>query len=320
MPASLSYVTTSVDESRALVAEHFYAVAMDVRGPADTFALDIDVLQLGPLTMADVRLGAALAVTLDRMTTYHVDLPLAGYAETSQAGRPVTGSPERAIVYRPDAGGITAPMISADCHLLSAKIEPAALEAELESLLGHPVPAPLALARSFDPTRGAGLSLSRLIRLVGAELHDDGALVDHPLVAGRLWHGILTGLLLAADHPYRDELAQRAAPSRPRHVKRAIDVMEADPAHPVTVHDLARIAGVGVRALQEGFHRHVGVSPMTYLRRLRLAHAHEELRQAGRGEVTVASVASRWGFVHLGRFAAAYRRAYGVSPAETLDR
>jgi AraC-like DNA-binding protein len=316
----MSFASNSVDESRALVAEYFYAVAMDVRGPADTFALDLDVLQLGPVTLAEIQFGAEISVEIDRMTTYHMDLPLSGYAETVQGGQAITATPERASLYRPDAGGVAAPRISGGSRLLSAKIEAAGLETELESLLGHPVRAPLRLSRSFDLTGGPGRSLLRLVRLAGAELHDEAGLIHHPMVAGRLWHGILTGLLLAADHPYRDELTQQATPSRPRHVKRAIDVMEADPARPVTVHDLARISGVGVRALQEGFHRHVGVSPMEYLRRLRLARAHEELRLSSRGQATVASVASRWGFVHLGRFAAVYRRAYGVSPAETLDR
>jgi AraC-like DNA-binding protein len=33
---------------------------------------------------------------------------------------------------------------------------------------------------------------------------------------------------------------------------------------------------------------------------------------------TVADVAMRWGLMHTGRFAAAYRRTYGESPSETL--
>jgi AraC-like DNA-binding protein len=34
--------------------------------------------------------------------------------------------------------------------------------------------------------------------------------------------------------------------------------------------------------------------------------------------VSVAEVAARWGFSHLGRFAAAYRKRYGESPSHTL--
>ncbi|WP_278258467.1 helix-turn-helix domain-containing protein [Nocardioides convexus] len=33
---------------------------------------------------------------------------------------------------------------------------------------------------------------------------------------------------------------------------------------------------------------------------------------------TVGEAASRWGFTHLGRFAAAYRGRYGVAPSDTL--
>jgi transcriptional regulator GlxA family with amidase domain len=57
---------------------------------------------------------------------------------------------------------------------------------------------------------------------------------------------------------------------------------------------------------------------MAYLRQIRLTRAHEELRQARPGRTTVALVAHRWGFSHLGRFAAAYRERYGVAPSGTL--
>jgi AraC family transcriptional regulator, ethanolamine operon transcriptional activator len=34
----------------------------------------------------------------------------------------------------------------------------------------------------------------------------------------------------------------------------------------------------------------------------------------------VMSVAHRWGFKHLGRFSATYRRTYGELPSDTLRR
>ena len=33
---------------------------------------------------------------------------------------------------------------------------------------------------------------------------------------------------------------------------------------------------------------------------------------------TVAMIANRWGFTHLGRFSTDYRAAYGTSPSRTL--
>lgn len=58
------------------------------------------------------------------------------------------------------------------------------------------------------------------------------------------------------------------------------------------------------------------MSPMAYLRQVRLARAHEDARRGG--VRSVAEVAHRWGFSHLGRFAAAYAARYGAVPSETL--
>jgi len=89
--------------------------------------------------------------------------------------------------------------------------------------------------------------------------------------------------------------------------------MHEGPDRPHTSASLAALAGVSVRTLQDGFRQHVGVPPMVYLRRLRLTRAHDDLR-TGRA-ATVAEAAQKWGFSHLGRFAAAYRAKYGALPS-----
>ena len=51
---------------------------------------------------------------------------------------------------------------------------------------------------------------------------------------------------------------------------------------------------------------------------LGLQRVREELLN-GSGS-NVASVALRWGFEHMGRFANQYRRAFGETPSQTLRR
>jgi transcriptional regulator GlxA family with amidase domain len=125
-------------------------------------------------------------------------------------------------------------------------------------------------------------------------------------------------MLLATDHRYRDELDRAGPRTTPRTVKRAVDAMRAQPERPFTVAELADLSGVSVRALQAAFRRHIGMTPMAYLRDLRLHRANAELATVDRAGSTVAEVAYRCGFFHLGRFAAAYRAKYGVSPSRTL--
>jgi transcriptional regulator GlxA family with amidase domain len=57
---------------------------------------------------------------------------------------------------------------------------------------------------------------------------------------------------------------------------------------------------------------------MTYLRRLRLHKARAELASHCPNTITVTTVAGRWGFLHLSRFAEQYRQLFGESPSETL--
>ncbi|WP_412735433.1 AraC family transcriptional regulator [Krasilnikovia sp. MM14-A1259] len=135
---------------------------------------------------------------------------------------------------------------------------------------------------------------------------------------------VLTGAIDAAA-----AAALAAFPHTPHHhgrqwirsgaVRRAVEFIDANPARPLTLADIAEAAGTSVRALQAGFSRHLDTTPMLYLRRVRLAHAHRDL-QCADPDTGVAQVARRWGFGHLGRFAAYYRTAYGQSPRLTMRR
>ena len=137
-------------------------------------------------------------------------------------------------------------------------------------------------------------------------------------MAARWRDMVISGLALTVEHPYGDEPAGLQGPRRPRTVKRTLDAMHAEPSRQYTAGDLAEIAGVGVRVLQEAFRQHVGVSPLSYLRRIRLDGVHHELSRSDPWQVSVSDVAYRWGFTHLGRFAGAYRARFGESPSQTL--
>ena len=99
-----------------------------------------------------------------------------------------------------------------------------------------------------------------------------------------------------------------------------IELIEERPEHPWTIAELAAAVTVSVRTLQDWFAQTLGVPPMTYLRDVRLDRIHTQLLAADAREVTVATVAARWGFLHAGRFAAAYKRRFGRSPSATLRR
>jgi transcriptional regulator GlxA family with amidase domain len=59
---------------------------------------------------------------------------------------------------------------------------------------------------------------------------------------------------------------------------------------------------------------------MNYLRGVRLRHTHDDLLAADPTTTTVAEIAARWGFGHMGRFSAEYHRHHGEYPKATLRR
>ncbi|WZB75297.1 AraC family transcriptional regulator [Achromobacter insuavis] len=84
----------------------------------------------------------------------------------------------------------------------------------------------------------------------------------------------------AAVHP-APQLQRHAGGPRgavlPRHVRCVQDYLQAHAHEPVSAEQLARIAGVSVRSLYAGFKEFLGISPMHYLRDLRMERARAEL-------------------------------------------
>jgi AraC-like DNA-binding protein len=110
-------------------------------------------------------------------------------------------------------------------------------------------------------------------------------------------------------------------PSRVRDLglKRALSFIEQNAKKPLAVPDVCRAAGVSWRTLDYAFREEFGVTPKAYLKSIRLNGVRRELRRAAQ-PVVISDVANRWGFWHMGQFAADYRKLFGELPSETLAR
>jgi AraC-like DNA-binding protein len=315
-PTTASFSSVDIDDTRSLLARFYYPIAVGAPKGAEGFQFNAEVIQLGPLTVGQLGFGAPVTLIAPELDAYHVTIPTAGRVYARHAGNEVVAGPSTGIVFGPGRPVYT--LHDAHSAELDIKIERPALENELAALLGRPVVGPIDLPPAIDLRGGAAQSWGRLVQLLSGEGEDPGSLIWQPLIADLLLRSVLNGLLLSVRHRYSDELSAPAPSGSPRAVRRAMDAIQHEPERPFSVADLAQISGMSVRSLQEGFRRHVGCAPMAYLQSVRLGRAHEALRREDPTRVTVAAVAHRTGFAHLGRFAAAYRARFGVSPSETL--
>lgn len=272
--------------------------------------------RLGPITLLDAHFHDDVWVDGgDIRPHYHVTLPVA--APFGGSGLPLVVRSSSLGVYRPE-GKTGVPSYTG--RLLAVLIDRCAVEDALAVALGRSITSQIDCQPHMTVTAQPVVSWIKMVSFFAEQLFRPGSTVRHPLIGMPLAESVIHGLLLAVEHPYRAALHGGPPACEPRAIRTAVEVMEADADQPLTVSVLAARSYVSVRALQEGFRRHYGVSPMAYLREVRLRRAHRMLLESDPAAVTVAGVAHRWGFGNAGRFAAWYAARYQEAPSVTLHR
>jgi AraC-like DNA-binding protein len=182
-----------------------------------------------------------------------------------------------------------------------------------------------------------GLNVARLEGLFMAPLNS-----GQNALFSRWLSGTLTRLAQTLDPPSKEALTQQLLEdclyildnacvcldrgglqrrTEERAVMKRIGEWAADtPEDTLNLLELSQIAGVSLRQLQHAFKAYTGMTPTHWLRLRRLNSAHRELLSRTPMETTVAEVAMRWSFWHLGRFSSSYRALFNELPSETLKR
>jgi len=284
---------------------------------ADSFSFTHRRRRLGPITILDVDFHDEVWVDGGQTRPhYHVTLPVAASSATDGAVH-VDAQPGSVAVYRPEGKAGLSGYLG---RLLAVMIDRHAVEAALEEALGRSVSSQI----DFHPLMSSTVQVARswitMVTLFTEQLFRPSSLLHQPMVGLPFAESVVRGFLLATDHSFRATLDSDAGIAAPRAIREAMEVIEAEANRPLTVSELATISCTSVRSLQQGFQRHLGTTPMAYLRDVRLRRAHQTLLESDPSTETVAAIAYRWGFTNLGRFAAAHAARYHETPLKTLRR
>jgi AraC-like DNA-binding protein len=302
------------EKARAFLSTRSIALELDGRaGNAAGFEVRYNGVYFPGLWLGYIRYGAAVTtrVLLERQD-YWIQLPLRGHLSSSfgvecDRRRGVISPPAEVHVLRSDA----------EAERLSVCIHADALMRQLGALLDDAPQVPVRFSAAIDLEHGHGRALARVVRCAAVELEHGGWFGD-PRIASRFEDFVMTGLLLSQPSNYTNALRKRARPIAPRDVRRAVEYLHDNACEAITLEDLVRACGVAGRTLLKHFQDFKGVSPMRYLRDLRLQCARDALQQGSVRQVSEA--AARWCFTHPGRFSIAYRRRFGESPSQTLAK
>jgi AraC-like DNA-binding protein len=254
--------------------------------------------------------GSDAAVeTTESLDYYAVHLPVAGRSVVSFGRESVRPVPGGGVVFSP--GDQPAMGWSPDLCQLAIRVPESAVRSHVAALTGRPLHRGLRFKHAATPSA----SWVPVLRML-AEVADSHAAdrLPEPL-AQRLLDAFLTALVLSQPHSGGDQLLATPARSGAAAVDHAAALVRAAPEQPWTLTRLATETGISGRSLESGFRRHRDCTPMEFVRASRLELAHRLLLDPQWAALPVAQIATDAGFSHLGRFAAAYRRAYGVTPS-----
>lgn len=313
--------STSPDDVLRDCSAAFYPHNMELLDRRDRFDVTFQVGVLGSVTFGDVLYETPISLDFHELNTaYQISIPLAGEpSQLRHRGKDLPAATTFAPVLQP-TGRTAVVRWPAHTRSLGIKIDRSAVERALtESTRGQSGPGP-GLDAGIDLATSTGRDWADLAVTASSQLARDNTLLRHPLVAAPFVESLVHGFLLAASPAYAALTAPPAVAEPPASLRLVVDLVEADPGYPWTSQTLAQRSHIGVRALQSGFRRHYGTTPMGYVRAARLRQARRDLRNAPSHEVTVATIAHRWGFTHLSRFAADYQEMFGELPSSTLRR
>jgi AraC-like DNA-binding protein len=320
---SLVFSSRDFDAVRAGVARIFKPHLLRLHGTGANLQARMHHLRQGRASVNRLEYGADVEIDPDRLDDFFlVQIPVAGHAAIACGNRRFDSTPQAASLVSP-----TLPLHMrwhAGNAQVCVRFERHLVEQHCAAHLGHALDEPLEFEPQLRLDTPAGRYFLRLVQLFAEELTlarclDGGA---HPLanerVAEHFSSALLNALIYGQKSNMSDALSRPETAPVPHFVRRVENYIRHHYAEALTVEKLALVAGVSARTLFSGFRDFRRVTPMAYLKSVRLDRARQQLAS---GEVSgfadVTKVALDSGFSHLGRFAQHYRSRFGELPSAT---
>lgn len=278
-------------------------------------------IDLDYLSIFYINYGVDVMITTDSLRDdYLIDIPLAGNKHIRTGDSEVTMGPGYI-----GAMPVTRPVSivqQADCAVMLLKIKRKMLEQTLTNVLNLPVADPIEFQLKTNAQEDSSSAFLRVVRHICDELSfETTPLKQHASVLPAQSY-ILSTLLACIPNNYSDLLAQvsEEQTNEPYYIKLAEDYIIQNLQKPLHMDELVRVTGMSARSIFLAFKKFRGTSPMSFARTERLCRVYRELLNSEPRSVSVASVATKWGFNNLGYFAALYAKQYGEKPSQTLRR
>jgi AraC-like DNA-binding protein len=176
----------------------------------------------------------------------------------------------------------------------------------------EPDRSPLDFGR-FEVARNPPSSFARLQAVLESSRCFDATDISESELESEVVSTVIAGLATNAARSSRRNEAQ--SPHRAI-LRTAREYIEAHLAHRIRIPDVCLAAGTSLSTLEQAFRSELQMTSLAYIRVRRLDAVRRELMNPSRQHHTIARIATRYGFGHLGRFSQAYRQHFGRLPSQ----
>ncbi|WP_367393267.1 AraC family transcriptional regulator [Pseudomonas sp. X4] len=202
---------------------------------------------------------------------------------------------------------------------LLVRIDRTLLETMLQRQLGRSIKQDIYFQPHLPTDTSAGQNWLQTLGWAYSQLSSSSLLSSHlQIQIGEVLASSLLEFHESNHSPALRESAEKKVV--PAVVRMTEEFMEEHAQEPLTISQIARHAGVTARTVQLSFQRFRGLSPMQFLKEIRLQRVRVDLETQQHADGQVSSTALKWGFTHLGRFSSDYKQRFGESPSTTLKR
>lgn len=304
--------STHLSDFTDVVASHFRS--HEVKGP-DRISGDLESSTFGSVGLTRLSYGSRIDIKAEPLGSFTLlQIPIRGEASEPDSKDRRRFGLERGQILSPNR--IIDFAMHRNCRLLITRFENEDVKTMLTDL-GDSDDAAIWMnaMKQCDLTSPAGRALVSQLIWLDLELSQNGSALQR--MEQHFSNNLLASFLVAAV----PELSRTSRSLPTISVVRRVEAyMDANLHEPITVADLARVAGVPVRSLYDLFSRYKMETPAELLRKKRLYAAKTMFDNADPDEVTVTDVAMSCGFFHVGRFSRYYRAEHGETPSTTLAR
>lgn len=315
-----SFHTKHVDETREWLSKFNSLDQFDVIGRDQSLDLRIHATPFSGLSLFQVSYGDAHIKVED----CHGDDPdgLTLFAVTEGGGRVHNNGQE---VEMSKAQGLMrnhgSPLLShqQDFSCIAISFSKSTLTQHARTLLGEGASlGSLEFDSALDMTAPGGRHVRDTLSYIANALDRGLGDLNNSIVLDGMRDMLFSNILTLLPNSYAELFDQQAtATVVPHYVKRARDFIHAYAHTSITLEKLVGHAGCGYRTLQIGFNDAYGVSPMAYLKSVRLTSVRNELLNA-EADARVSDIANKWGFSNMSWFSKCYQEQFGTLPSQTL--